>query len=499
MISRFEVIATVNTHLLNPRSLKGLAARGATILRINGSHAKPSEVGYYAREIRSALGRRVRILMDLPGNKIRTADLSQPIVLRKGSTFELHPEHLNYPKFLSHLTRGDILLANDSLFRFEVVSASPRSAVLLSHTDGQLTSNKGVHLTGKHPPMPFLFRRDRDLIREAVRHGVDTLGLSFVRDASDVRAARAALKGAGLSLIVKVETAAAVRNLDAVLDSADEFLVDRGDLSCDVGIENVERYQKMILRRGKAAGKRVYFATQFLHSMVKNNVPLIAEACGLTDAVVCGVDGVQMSEETAIGQHPFEVLDTIRRMRAAVRPSLRLRKGDGAPVLWLTGPSGGGKTTLTRALERELIDLGYRVCVVDGDDFRAFWGNDAGYTKEDRLKNQRNMIFTAYQASRAFDLVIVSSLSPYRALRALAREKIPNFHEVHVDCPLSVCRARDPKGHYARAALGRHANFVGVTEEYEKPLRPELRLDTGKDDLARCLRRLLDYCLGPVA
>jgi pyruvate kinase len=325
--SRFEVIATVNTHLLNPRSLKGLAARGATILRINGSHAKPSEVGYYAREIRSALGRRVRILMDLPGNKIRTADLSQPIVLRKGSTFELHPEHLNYPKFLSHLTRGDILLANDSLFRFEVVSASPRSAVLLSHTDGQLTSNKGVHLTGKHPPMPFLFRRDRDLIREAVRHGVDTLGLSFVRDASDVRAARAALKGAGLSLIVKVETAAAVRNLDAVLDSADEFLVDRGDLSCDVGIENVERYQKMILRRGKAAGKRVYFATQFLHSMVKNNVPLIAEACGLTDAVVCGVDGVQMSEETAIGQHPFEVLDTIRRMRAAVRPSLRLRKG----------------------------------------------------------------------------------------------------------------------------------------------------------------------------
>lgn len=496
MTRRFEVIATVNTHLLTPKSLRGLAASGATILRINGSHAKPSEIGFYARAIRKALGRRVRVLMDLPGNKIRSADLSQPIVLAAGKSFELRPEQLNYPKFLSHLSRGDVLLANDSLFRFEVLEASAARAVLRSATDGLLTSNKGIHLTGKHPPMPFLFARDRELIREAKKHGLDALGLSFVRDAEDVREAKAAITGSTLGLIVKVETAAAVANLDEVLAGADEFLVDRGDLSCDVGIENVERFQKMILRRGKALGKKVYFATQFLHSMVKNNVPLIAEACGLSDAIAAGVDGVQMSEETAVGQHPFEVLETVRRMRAAARPALRLR-GDGAPVLWLTGPSGAGKTTLTRALERELSGLGYRVGVVDGDDFRAFWGNDAGYTKEERLKNQRNIIFTAYQAARAFDLVIVSSLSPYRALRALAREKIPNFHEVFVRCSVEACRRRDPKGHYARAARGGHKSFVGVTEEYEKPPRPELVIDTERLDQRQALDKLLGYCLEP--
>lgn len=495
MNKNFEVIATVNTHLLNPRSLKGLAANGATILRINGSHAKPAEVGYYAKAIRKTLGRRVRILMDLPGNKIRSSDLSQPIVLAAGKTFELRPEHLNYPKFLTHLEKGDVLLANDSLFRFEVVSASAKKAVLLSHSEGQLTSNKGIHLTGKHPPMPFLFQRDRDLIREAAKHGIDTLGLSFVRDAADVREARAASKGHPFSFIVKVETAAAVRNLDEILAGADEFLVDRGDLSCDVGIENVERYQKQILRRGRALGKRVYFATQFLHSMVKNNVPLIAEACGLSDAVVCGVAGVQMSEETAVGAHPLEVLKTVRKMRLAARPALRLAGKDGAPVLWLTGPSGGGKTTLTKALERELSDLGYRVGVVDGDEFRAFWGNDSGYTKEDRFKNQRNMIFTAFQASRSFDLVIVSSLSPYREMRALARTKIPNFHEIHIDCSLAACRKRDPKGHYAKAAAGGHKNFVGVTQEYERPEKPELTVNTEKLDQAAGLRKLLDYCL----
>lgn len=496
MTKDFQVIATVNTHLLTRPALRGLAANGATILRINGSHAKASEIAFYAREIRRTLGRKIKILMDLPGNKIRTSDLSQPLILAVGKTFELRPEHLNYPRFLKHLAPGDILLANDSLFRFEVVSATPKKAVLLSHSEGQLTGSKGIHLTGKHPPMPFLFARDRDLIKAAVKNGLDYIGLSFVRDAGDVREARAALKGARMSLIVKVETAAAVRNLDEVLASADEFLVDRGDLSCDVGIENVERFQKMILRRGKAAGKKVYFATQFLHSMVKNNVPLIAEACGLSDAVVCGVDGVQMSEETAIGQHPLEVLKTVRKMRLAARPSLKLKKGTGAPVLWLTGPSGGGKTTLTRALSSELEDLGFRCCVVDGDDFRAFWGNDVGYTKEDRIKNQRSMIFTAYQASRAFDVVIVSSLSPYRSLRDFARSKIANFHEVLVDCSLAECRRRDPKGHYKKTASGGHKNFIGVSEEYERPRRPELTLDTEKSDAAACLLKLRRYCLG---
>ena len=213
----FQVIATINTHLLTRESLRGLAANGATILRINGSHAKPSEVGFYARAIRKALGRRVKILLDLPGNKIRTSDLSQPIVLAAGKTFELRPEHLNYPQFLKNLAPGDILLANDSLFRFEVVTASPKRAVLRSHSEGQLTSNKGIHLTGKHPSMPFLFARDRELIAAAAKNGVDALGLSFVRDAADVREARAAIKGTRMSLIVKVETASAVRNLDEVL------------------------------------------------------------------------------------------------------------------------------------------------------------------------------------------------------------------------------------------------------------------------------------------
>ena len=492
----FQVIATLNRHLLEPSMLKELADNGATIFRINGSHALPGELRRYADAIRKATGDRVKILVDLPGNKIRTAVLPLPLALKAGKTIELVANQFNYPGFLGQLVPGDVLLANDSLYKFRVESASAEKAVLLSFNDGQLTSNKGVHLTGKHPPMPFFFERDHELIRHAKECKLDYLGLSFVRDAKDVQEGLDAAQGSTLRLIVKVETAPAVKNLDEILDKADEFLVDRGDLSCDVGIENVDLCQKLILRRAKKRGKKVYFATQFLHSMLVNNVPLIAEACGLSDAIRCGVDGVQLSEETAVGKYPVEVLKTVQRMHAAAaskfRPALR---GSTAPVLWLTGRSASGKSTLTRLLASNLEGLGYRVCVVDGDDFRAFWNNDIGYSKEDRLRNLRDITFTAYQAANSFDLVIVSSLSPYVALRDFAREKIANFHEIFIECSSATCEKRDPEGHYKKAASGEHKNFIGVTEEYEVPVKPELVVDTDRLDTAGALAALKGYVL----
>lgn len=478
-MSKFQVIATLNTHLLNTESLEGMHRHGATILRINGSHIQPAELAHYAKEVRKVLGHRINILVDLPGNKIRTAMLSQPIPLRAGKTFELFAAQVNYPGFVGVLKVGDVILANDSLYKFTVVSANAEKATLSSHTDGLLISNKGMHLIGRPLDLPFLFPRDRELLASAKENGLDYIGYSFVRTAADVDEAMAAIKGTPLKAIIKVETAPAVENLDAILDRAEEFLVDRGDLSCDVTIERVDHYQKLILKRGKLRGKKVYFATQFLHSMLENNVPLIAEACGLADAIHCGVDGIQLSEETAIGKHPLEVLETVQRTLRANPQHARLRDQSGvAPVLWLTGRSGAGKTTITNQLAAQLEAAGLRCCVVDGDDFRAFFNNDVGYTKEDRIRNQRNIAFTAFQASKSFDLVIVSSLSPYRELRAFAREKLARFHEIFVDCSQETCVARDPKGHYKNTAQAKDANFVGVTEEYEAPASPELTLNT---------------------
>lgn len=295
---------------------------GATIFRINGSHVMPKEIANYTAEVRKALGHKVAVLVDLPGNKIRTAILPQPIPLKANDLFKLRGEHFNFPGFVRLLQKGDILLANDSMYKFRVESVSQEEATLLSYTDGLLVSNKGVHLTGRHTDMPLFFERDLQLIEESAKAGVDFLGVSFVRTGADVDTAQKSIQGTKLGLIIKVETRPALQNLDDILGKADVFLVDRGDLSCDVGIESVNEWQKWVLAKAKQRGKKIFFATQFLHSMLHNPVPLIAEACGVSEAITSGVNGIQLSEETAIGKYPVEVLNTVKRIRLALEKPL---------------------------------------------------------------------------------------------------------------------------------------------------------------------------------
>jgi pyruvate kinase len=492
MNKSFDVIATLNLHHLNEASLKGLANHGATILRINGSHVQPTEIGTYAQAIRRFLGNTVSILVDLPGNKIRTS-LSQPIPIESGKTFTLTKDQLNYSEFLANLKPGQTILANDSLFRFTVKSVESGVATFLSHSSGLLKTGKGVHLLGEYPDLPILFQRDRDLIEASLQHSVNFLGLSFVRTSRDVDDVRALIKGKSIDVIVKIETKKAIENLDSILEKADRFLVDRGDLSCDVGLVNIDRFQKLILQRAKSKGRTIYFATQFFHSMVENPTPLIAEVCGFSDALQIGVDGIQLSEETAVGKYPLEILALIKGVRDAIASPLKICKEGPAPVLWLTGPSGAGKSTLAFSLKDELLARGLRVCLIDGDDYRAFQDEDLGYLKEDRIKNQKNIAFVAYQASLTFDLVIVSSLSPYREMRQFARRKNANFHEIYIRCSIDTCRKRDPKKHYEKGSQGGYQNFVGINETYEEPEQPELILDTDRLSVNASIETLKEY------
>ena len=492
-MNEFTVIATLNHHLLEKKILQDFVEAGANVFRINGSHVKPDELKAYGEAVRAAVGNKVRLLVDLPGNKIRTAVFSQPIKIAQDKLIELRADQLNFPQFFDHLRPGDILLANDSLFKFRVESIKDGKAVLYSFNHGLLGSNKGVHLVGRSVPAPFLFERDQQLIKAARECDYDMIGLSFVRKASEVREAKALIAGSKLTNLVKLETREAVENVDEIIQEADEFLVDRGDLSCDVGIESIDDYQKYILRAVKQYGKRVYFATQFFHFMVKNNVPLIAEACGMSDAVRSGVDGIQLSEETAVGEYPLQVLGTAKAILNKSRNSrLKLpRVKDSAPVLWLTGRSGAGKTTISKNFVNEARRLGLQCALIDGDTFRNFWGNDVGYSEKERIQNQRNIIFTAYQAATCHDLVVVASLSPFKNLRELAREKIPAFHEVHVKVSFETCAKRDPKGHYKKAGN----DFSATNDSYEEPQKPDCLIETEKMSATEAAQVLKKYAL----
>jgi adenylylsulfate kinase len=146
-------------------------------------------------------------------------------------------------------------------------------------------------------------------------------------------------------------------------------------------------------------------------------------------------------------------------------------------VVWFTGLSGSGKTTIARQVCRELEQVGLPVEYLDGDAIRSVFPN-TGFSRVDRDAHIRRVAFMASRLEHHGIAVVVSLVSPYLASRAFARNVCRNFVEVHVSTPLAVCEARDVKGLYAKARRGEIRNFTGLDDPYEPPEKPELELDT---------------------
>jgi adenylyl-sulfate kinase len=150
-------------------------------------------------------------------------------------------------------------------------------------------------------------------------------------------------------------------------------------------------------------------------------------------------------------------------------------------TLWFTGLSGAGKSTISAILEKRLRDAGAKVEVLDGDVVRENLSKGLGFSKEDRDINIRRIGFVCELLSRNGVIAIVAAISPYRAVREEIRSRIPNFVEVHVDCPLEVVTGRDVKGLYKKAIAGEIPQFTGVTDPYEPPLRPEVVVQSANE------------------
>jgi adenylyl-sulfate kinase len=164
-------------------------------------------------------------------------------------------------------------------------------------------------------------------------------------------------------------------------------------------------------------------------------------------------------------------------------------------VIWLTGLSGSGKSTISTELERELFNLGKHVYVLDGDNVRHGLCSDLGFSPEDRKENIRRVGEVAKLMANAGIIVITAFISPYRSDRELVRKITPpgQFVEVFVNAPLEVCEQRDPKGLYVKARANEIKNFTGISTPYEVPEKAELELHTDKLTVAESVARIVEY------
>ncbi|VAX18029.1 hypothetical protein MNBD_NITROSPINAE02-66, partial [hydrothermal vent metagenome] len=159
----FELIVTLGPAILAPERLREIDSCGDCIYRINGAHADVETARRIARTVRAVLPE-PKIMIDLPGAKVRTCNLPEPIRLVKGDTFELSDYQINYPGSFGLIKPGDKILANDSNYRLEVTAVNGDSVKILSHCDGLLHNNKGLHIKGLPEKLPFFFEHDIGLI-----------------------------------------------------------------------------------------------------------------------------------------------------------------------------------------------------------------------------------------------------------------------------------------------------------------------------------------------
>ena len=174
----------------------------------------------------------------------------------------------------------------------------------------------------------------------------------------------------------------------------------------------------------------------------------------------------------------------------------RERKNNhGSFLVWFTGFSAAGKSTIARLVEKELFELGARACVLDGDNLRSGLNADLGFSREDRTENLRRATEVAKLLVDAGIVVLAAFISPYRADRVCARSRFAagEFVEVYVKCPLRVCEQRDPKGLYRKARAGVIKNYTGISAPYEEPVSHELVIDTEKTDIVGSVQSVMEF------
>jgi adenylylsulfate kinase len=186
----------------------------------------------------------------------------------------------------------------------------------------------------------------------------------------------------------------------------------------------------------------------------------------------------------------LDILDCLEDLSFSKGKGSRMMKHQGM-TLWFTGLSGAGKTTISKAVEEKLREQGYKVEVLDGDVVRENLTKGLGFSKADRDENIRRIGFVAQLLTRNGVIVIVSAISPYRAIRDEVRGKIGNFMEIFVNAPLAVCEERDVKGLYKKARAGEIKSFTGIDDPYEPPINPEVECRTNQETLAESVEKVI--------
>ncbi|WP_256562621.1 pyruvate kinase [Halomarina pelagica] len=325
-----KIVCTLGPASASRETVEGLIDAGMAVARMNASHGTLDDRRALAETVRAAAGERsVALMHDIPGPEVRTAPLDDPVGLEAGETVRFVPDAsvdlptVGISESIAAAGPGDRVLIDDGRIEATVERVEGDAVVARIDSGGDLESRKGVNVPGVDLDLPSVTEDDRRELELAAELEVDFVAASFIGSADDVYAVNEVLEshGADVPVVAKIERADAVERLDEIVDAADGVMVARGDLGVECPMEEVPLIQKRIIRRCREAGVPVITATEMLDSMVHARRPTRAEATDVANAVLDGTDAVMLSAETAVGDHPVRVVETMARIVRSVEAS----------------------------------------------------------------------------------------------------------------------------------------------------------------------------------
>jgi pyruvate kinase len=334
MNHRTKIVATVGPACDTYDKLLGLVKAGVNVFRLNfshGSHEDKLNIIEHIRNINKTEPYNIAILGDLQGPKLRVGEIeNNALEVKIGDvlTFtnvkcigNLEKIYVSYPNLAGDVTVGNVIMIDDGKIEVKVASIETNGDVkVLVTLGGILSSKKGINLPDTKISLPALTEKDLEDLEFVIEQNLDWVALSFVRSVKDIVILREKLnaKNSKTKIIAKIEKPEALLNIRDIILESDGIMVARGDLGVELPVEKIPLIQKELIRKCIHRAKPVIVATQMMESMIDRVKPNRSEITDVANAVLEGADAVMLSGETATGQHPALVVETMCKIIAEV-------------------------------------------------------------------------------------------------------------------------------------------------------------------------------------
>ncbi|MBL7072648.1 MAG: pyruvate kinase [Candidatus Omnitrophica bacterium] len=316
-----KIICTLGPASSSETVLRKMMLAGMDVGRLNFSHGAPRELLNRIRLVRklnSKYRRRVKLLGDLQGHRIRMGDLIAPVLLKKKQMVRVTQQKVkgtrtiipfDYQGPLGTIKNGHHIFIDDGNIALEVIGRVKDGLKAKVIVGGLLKKHKGVNIPEARLEFGAMSRKDVKDALFCVKNKVEYIAQSFVRTKQEVFELKEVLGGSSrCKVIAKIENAEGIKNIDEIIKVSDGIMIARGDMGVSLPIYEIPIIQKMIIKKCNRAGKVVITATQMLESMTENLRPTRAEVTDVANAIIDGTDLVMLSEESAVGNHPVETV-----------------------------------------------------------------------------------------------------------------------------------------------------------------------------------------------